>query len=83
MIYTLQNFYQNTQNNLFFTDIKARKCISLESIYVFISQKNKIFHKQIQDVYFSVLICIVYFKQIGVLESFKLRAFIRVFNDLL
>ena len=44
MLYTLQHFYQNTQNDVHFTNIKVHECISLESS-MFLYYKNKLFQK--------------------------------------
>ena len=62
MLFTLQLFYENTQNDVHSNDIKVNKCISLESI-MFLYYKKQVV-SQIPDVYFSLLIFIVYFKQI-------------------
>ena len=59
MHFTLRYFHQTTQNNAHFTHRKAHKCIALWKALCFDIAKKQII-SQIRDVYFSLIICIVY-----------------------
>ena len=56
MLFTLQHFYQTTQNNLHFTYRNAHNCIALKSI-MFLCHKKELFHKyqQYTSLYYFAL----------------------------